>query len=251
MVGWDVSVLQFLLRRAGFPPGGIDGVFGPGTHGAVRRLQHARGLAADGLVGPATRRALLGKRSVRSAAPRVRRVRYLVRPGDTLTAIAVRFGTTVAAVARANRLDPVGILPAGAVLSVPVSHAAGDVPALLDRVADRYGVSRELVRALAWQESGFQPHVVSPAGARGVMQVTPSAWEFVEIVLLGRRVPTTTAGNVEVGVAYLAHLLRRFGGDPRLAVGAYYQGERSVRRHGLFAETEQYVANVLALRGRV
>ena len=100
-------------------------------------------------------------------------------------------------------------------------------------------------------ESGFQPHVVSTAGALGVMQVTPPTWEFVEAVLLGRRVPKTTAGNIEVGVALLRHLLGEFRGDERLALAAYYQGAKAVRQHGLFAETRTYVAAIRSLKGRV
>jgi peptidoglycan hydrolase-like protein with peptidoglycan-binding domain len=61
MVGWDVSVLQFRLVRRGVGVRGIDGVFGPNTLAAVRRFQSSRGLAADGLVGPATRKALKSK----------------------------------------------------------------------------------------------------------------------------------------------------------------------------------------------
>ena len=61
MVGWDVSVLQFLLTRRGFSVYGIDGHFGPNTLAAVRRFQGRRGLAADGLVGAATRHALHSK----------------------------------------------------------------------------------------------------------------------------------------------------------------------------------------------
>jgi hypothetical protein len=51
-------------------------------------------------------------------------------------------------------------------------------------------------------------------------------------------------------MALLAHLLRRFDGDQRLAIAAWYQGERAVRERGLFTDTEQFVANVLALSGR-
>jgi hypothetical protein len=58
MVGWDVSVLQFLLRRSSTPAGGIDGRFGPGTLAATIRFQRRVGLAADGIVGTRTRRAL-------------------------------------------------------------------------------------------------------------------------------------------------------------------------------------------------
>ena len=53
-VGWDVSVLQFLLGRRGFRPGGIDGHFGVGTERAVRRYQAGRRLMVDGIAGTAT-----------------------------------------------------------------------------------------------------------------------------------------------------------------------------------------------------
>jgi soluble lytic murein transglycosylase-like protein len=112
-------------------------------------------------------------------------------------------------------------------------------------------VDERLVRALAWQESGHQNHVVSSAGARGVMQVTPATWEFVETVLIGRRIAATADGNIRVGTAFLAHLLRRFGGDQRLALAAYYRGPEAVRRYGVGPETARYVANVLALKSRL
>jgi murein DD-endopeptidase MepM/ murein hydrolase activator NlpD len=52
--GWDVAALQFLLSHRGFAPGGIDGAYGPGTRRAVIGFQRARGLAVDGVAGPAT-----------------------------------------------------------------------------------------------------------------------------------------------------------------------------------------------------
>ncbi len=129
--------------------------------------------------------------------------------------------------------------------------AAGVVAEALARRARHYKLDARLLRAVAWQESGYQPHVVSSAGAFGVMQVTPDTWVFVEEVLLGYRLRRTAGANIRVGVAFLAHLLRRFGGDVRLALGAYHQGPASVRQHGLWRVTRRFVANVLALRGRV
>jgi peptidoglycan hydrolase-like protein with peptidoglycan-binding domain/anti-sigma regulatory factor (Ser/Thr protein kinase) len=61
----DVRALQRRLRQLGFAPGPIDGLFGPLTEGAVQRFQGAAGLAPDGVVGPATRKAL--RRSTPSA----------------------------------------------------------------------------------------------------------------------------------------------------------------------------------------
>jgi Peptidase family M23/Putative peptidoglycan binding domain len=60
--GWDVAALQFLLSQRGFGPGGFDGGFGPRTGSAVRRFQRSAGLAADGVVGPMSLRALRHRR---------------------------------------------------------------------------------------------------------------------------------------------------------------------------------------------
>jgi len=56
--GPDVRRVQQTLRRLGFDPGSVDGVYGPQTADAVQRFQVGNGLVADGEVGPATRRAL-------------------------------------------------------------------------------------------------------------------------------------------------------------------------------------------------
>jgi LysM repeat protein len=255
MTGFDVSVLQFLLARHGFPTKNLNSTFDPLTERQVRKFQRSRRLAADGVVGRRTRAALLA-RSTKGTKTRRRPVLalHVVRPGETLTAIAEQHGTTVRTLAAHNRLSVTSFLLVGAKLKVPRRQELTrreSTRASFARWASRYGVDVRLVRALAWQESKFQTNVRSSAGAVGVMQVTPPTWSFVEMFVIGHSVPRTVDGNVRVGVAYLHHLLHEFNGNARRALGAYYQGPASVRRHGLFADTRRFVNNVFALRGRV
>ena len=100
-------------------------------------------------------------------------------------------------------------------------------------------------------ESGYQQRVVSSVGAEGVMQLLPTTWKYVEDVLIGHPVDHTADGNVQVGVAYLHHLLSAFGGNERLALAAWYQGEAAVRAHGPYKVSVVFVADVLALRSRM
>jgi peptidoglycan hydrolase-like protein with peptidoglycan-binding domain len=64
--GWDVAALQFMLRRRGYSPGSVDGGYGAGTQSAIKRLQAARGLPADGRVGHQTLRALRRSHATRT-----------------------------------------------------------------------------------------------------------------------------------------------------------------------------------------
>jgi len=258
--GWDVSSLQFLLARAGhLRLLDVDGHFGATTKAGLVRFQRSRKLSVDGIAGPATLTAFGRGRQTPVLARATRStVSYVVRPGDTLTEIAAKHKTTVHALAAANNLESVNLVVEGAKLRLPASVTSG--PALelsrstvrshIDKWAAHYGISVSLARALAWQESGFQTNVTSSTGAWGPMQIMPATWAFVETVLLGRTVPRTGEGGVEVGMTLLNHLLDRFDGDQRLALAAWYQGEKAVREHGVYAETKTFVANVLALTGR-
>lgn len=262
--GWDVSSLQFLLARAGhLRLLDVDGHFGATTGASLRRFQRSRGLRADGIAGPVTLTAFgHGRRTpvlARVTATPVSLVTYVVKPGDTLTEIAAKHKTTVRALASANDIESVNLVVEGAKLRLPDSVTpSGPAAALsrstvrgyIDKWAARYGVPVNLGRALAWQESGFQTNVTSSVGAWGPMQVMPETWAFVETVLLGRKVPRTAEGGVEIGMALLSHLIKRFKGDQRLAIGAWYQGEKAVRERGFYDETKTFVANVLALAGR-
>jgi hypothetical protein len=269
--------LQVALRAWGCYFGPIDGISGPLTARAVRTFQRRQGLHVDGVPGPATRRAmgrlggpLYGKRVLRRGHVGwdVAVLQFLLAGRGAPTGIVDgyfgpetaralrrfqrRAGLSADAVAGAATRRALGGGVAVGGTSRPKAPRSGTtVRAKLDYWSGVYGMSPRFIRALAWIESGWQPQVVSPAGAWGVMQVTPATWEFVQTVLLGHPVPRTTDGNIQVGVVFIRHLYREFGGNARLALAAYNQGAASVRRHGMFRETRQFVANVLAVRGRV
>ena len=199
---------------------------------------------------------------------------YTVRPGDTLSGLAAGAGVSVADMAAMNGLDPAGILVAGTVIKLPsgapapaqaaapapepVVPAADPVPTAtrvsagdIQGVASQYGVSPSLAAAIAWQESGFNNEMVSSANARGVMQVMPGTWDYVQQNLAQRPLdPASATDNVHAGVMYLKQLLNQTGGDESSAIAGYYQGISSVQNRGMFDDTKQYVANVQALRSR-
>jgi LysM repeat protein len=247
-------------------------------HVGLRRLARANGLRVRGILisgttlripGHARSRAHPHRHAARHHARARRgtgagwRGRYRVRPGDTLTAIGGRFGVGIRTLARANGIRVHDLLLTGTRLRVPLhrrggaSSAPSPAPApwsvgwSIDHWSAHYGVDPHLVRAVAWQESGFHVSAVSVAGAWGVMQVTPPTWAFVENWVIGAQVAHTPDGGVRVGVAFLRHLLVAFGGNVRLAVAAYYQGETATRMFGILPISEPYVANVLALRTRL
>jgi LysM repeat protein len=198
---------------------------------------------------------------------------YKVRPGDTLSGLAAASRVPAAQMAYMNGLDPNAQLVAGTVIKLPTGAtitATAPAPARtivpqaapmaspgrlsagqVGTLAAQSGAPSSLAAAIAWQESGFNNAMISPANARGVMQVMPGTWSWVQANLSSTRLdPYSPTDNVKAGSLYLAHLLRETNGDPALAAAGYYQGLTSVRRIGMLPETRRYVANVLALRGR-
>jgi peptidoglycan hydrolase-like protein with peptidoglycan-binding domain len=261
-LGWDVAVLQFLLVRHGIAVPVNGYVDGPTVRG-IRRYQRELKLSSDGVAGRATFTALGLQSRIPVRATVTKRVTrsYVVKPGDSLTAIARRSHITLVRLARLNKLNPGRVLLIGTKLRLPAvvrtpsvavsATNATAVRASLDRWSSHYGVNSNLARALAWMESGYQNDVVSSVGAQGVMQLLPTTWSYVEDVLIGHKVHHTADGNVQVGVAYLHHLLNVFGGNQHLALAAWYQGERSVKQTGVLKVSKVFVADVLALKTRM
>lgn len=124
--------------------------------------------------------------------------------------------------------------------------ASGDYEELITGAARRYGIDANLVRAVIRAESGFDPGAVSPAGAQGLMQLTPST-----AAALGVSDPFDPAQNIDAGARYLKQQMDRFG-SVELALAAYNAGPGNVVKHGgipPFAETRNYVARVLGYLG--
>ena len=147
---------------------------------------------------------------------------------------------------------------ASADLSLPDAvRTARSVPAersrayetLITEHARNNGVRADLVRAVIWVESGFNPSAISPKGAVGLMQLMPAT-----IQQFGVRNPFSPSENVRAGVAYLRQLLDRYSNNEDLALAAYNAGPGAVDRHGEsippFRETQQYVSKVSALAPR-
>lgn len=172
----------------------------------------------------------------------------IVAPAATPTSPSVPAGgLTAAAMAPWLAADQLARLPQGL-------HTYPERLALLpsfDRWAAEYGVAPDLLKALAWMESGWQQTVVSSSGAVGVGQLLPATAAWVAGFLIRAPLdPFVADDNVRMSARFLAHLLTLTTGDVNLAVAGYYQGLTSIRREGMKATTAAYVNVVLALRAR-
>lgn len=105
------------------------------------------------------------------------------------------------------------------------------------------GVPKNLLMAVAWQESGFDPNAVSYAGAQGLMQFIPSTWGRY-----GQGSPFNPRQAMLAGARYLRHLDLKFHSWP-LALAGYNAGGQAVVNAGYripdFTQTQHYVPAVL------
>lgn len=120
----------------------------------------------------------------------------------------------------------------------------------LQDAARKYAVDYGLLKAVAAAESSFNPAAVSHAGAVGLMQLMPATARQYGVQAEGL---TDPRANIEAGARHLDYLLRKFEGQPELAIAAYNAGEGAVRRAGNrvpdYRETQGYVQKVLRLYG--
>jgi hypothetical protein len=139
-------------------------------------------------------------------------------------------------------------LPCAAAVLRAVSPDSAPIPVepalvrQLDALAAQEGLDPNLLRAMAWAESGFNRNARSPRGALGVLQVMPAT--------AGKFGATDLHDPIQVmaaGAKYLRFLLDRYQGDVAKAVAAYNGGEKAIDAGALSQETTSYRALVLDL----
>ncbi|MBD3390445.1 MAG: transglycosylase SLT domain-containing protein [Chitinivibrionales bacterium] len=132
------------------------------------------------------------------------------------------------------------------------------------RSAAEFNVTPQLLYAIIRQESIFDPVIVSPAGAVGLMQIMPFTGEEIAAALKDTFTVDLLydpAINVRYGAYYISKLLKDFDGNMVLAVAGYNGGPHNAKkwfRHNKddgfdmfvedigFTETRRYVKKVLA-----
>lgn len=172
------------------------------------------------------------------------------RPASSGARTSQRAAAFQQALAAASpRQAPVRQAPASAAQPTPaipqsLINLPGGIGTMVAEAARRYGVDPALIAGVIEAESGFNPHAVSGAGAKGLMQLMDGTARGLGVTDSFDRFQ-----NILGGAKHLGNLLARYGGDARLALAAYNAGAGAVDRYGgipPYGETQRYVPRVLA-----
>ena len=116
--------------------------------------------------------------------------------------------------------------------------------AMIREAGHMFGLDARFIAAMIKVESDFDHLLVSPAGARGAMQIMPETQAD-----LGLDDPFDVWANIHAGCAYIHELLVQYG-SVELALAAYNAGPGAVDKYGgipPYPETRDYVRRVMAL----
>lgn len=129
--------------------------------------------------------------------------------------------------------------------AAPKTEKAAKIDHCIKAAAEKYNLSESLIKNLIQAESGFRTNAVSPAGAKGLMQLMPGTARA-----MGVTDSFDIQQNIDGGAKYLRQMLDRFNGDIKLALAAYNAGPGTVERYNRnippYRETRNYVQRVLS-----
>jgi DNA invertase Pin-like site-specific DNA recombinase/peptidoglycan hydrolase-like protein with peptidoglycan-binding domain len=206
-----VRTLQKSLKRLGWRPGPVDGLFGPRTESALLAFQAATGLGTDGVAGPRTWRALGRSLGVRTLQVRLRRAGMRPGPVDGLygprTAAAVtRLERARRITARANKpaLRPALARASWGATAIPLmgnlqSDSGGGLPLVLMLIALALAMS-SLLGGLVVRGRGLPNRLqpVGPSDPEGGTLVAPEPPTRGTVTSAGPREPVQAIGYVSI-----------------------------------------------------
>lgn len=141
--------------------------------------------------------------------------------------------TKLSRVIRTHFEDFEGLLPKGEGKLIWEATYPQAFSPLIEDIASHEGIPPSFVRAIAREESSFDPEAESWAKAYGLVQlIMPTAKRFANEV--GEKATPRTLKkpevNLRIGARYMAWLWERLGENPALVPSAYNAGEGAVRR---------------------
>jgi len=141
--------------------------------------------------------------------------------------------TKLSRVIRTHFEDFEGLLPKGEGKLIWEATYPQAFSPLIENIAEDEGIPASFVRAIAREESSFDPEAVSWAKAYGLVQlIMPTAKRFATEVGV-KATPRTLKKpevNLKIGARYMAWLWNRLNENPALVPSAYNAGEGAVRR---------------------
>ena len=114
---------------------------------------------------------------------------------------------------------------------------------IIEQASVKFGLKKNLIKAVIHTESSFNPYAISPKGAKGLMQLIP-----YNLKKYGVQNPFSPEQNIMAGSKMLSELLDNYSGNLVLALAAYNAGEGAVKKYkGVppYQETQNYVRKVI------